>query len=242
MKNTVLCAVCLVCAALVPFVGAATLGSGQASPGGELRIMAGPVAQNVTDHSASIFWLTSREAPMTLKYGLREGSLDQTGVPEPPMAGRNGNQAHRIRLKNLQPDQTYFFQILSETGEPQATAQFQTESSEYAQTGRLKIVDGPVFEYLDSTSVQIAWTTDAASSALLRFGTDPNDLRKTAQEPWGHETHRIQLTRLEPNTQYYFVAESSQARDSGTMAKSAEGSFRTEYRGEAALTNIEPRR
>lgn len=204
--------------------------------------MAGPIAQNVTDHSATIFWLTSREAPMNLKYGLSEAHLDQLGTAEPTVAAESGNQEHRVGLKNLQPDENYFFEILDTNGGTLAHGQFQTEPSEYAQVGRLKIVDGPVFEYLDSSSVEIAWTTNAQSSTLIRYGTDPNDLRKTVQAPWGQETHRVQITGLEPNTAYYFVIESAQARDSGTMAKSAEGSFRTEWQGEAALTHIEPRR
>jgi phosphodiesterase/alkaline phosphatase D-like protein len=204
--------------------------------------MAGPIAQNVTDHTATIFWLTSREAPMALKYGLSGSHLDQVGTAEPPVAGQNGNQEHRIKLQNLQPDTTYFFHVLGQDGQVRFSGQFQTDPSEYAQVGLLKVVDGPVFEYLDATSVQIAWTTSSPSSSLVRYGIDPNNLRKTAQAPWGQETHRIEITGLEPNTTYYFVVESAQARDSGTMAKSAEGSFRTEYQGEAALTNIEPRR
>jgi phosphodiesterase/alkaline phosphatase D-like protein len=204
--------------------------------------MAGPIAQNITDRSATIFWLTSREAPMTLKYGLSEAHLDQIGTSEPTIAGASGNQEHRVGLKNLQSDENYFFEITDTNGASRARGQFQTEPSEYAQIERLKIVDGPVFEYLDSSSVELAWTTNAQSSTLVRYGTDPNDLRKTVQAPWGQETHRVQINQLEPNIVYYFVIESAQARDSGTMAKSAEGSFRTEYQGEAALTNIEQRR
>lgn len=209
---------------------------------GKLRIMAGPIAQNITDQSATIFWLTSREVPMEIRYGLRQTQLDRHGSPQPVAPAANGNQEHRVVLKNLQPDENYFFEIVDSDGAVRARGQFQTEPSEYAQVGRLRIVDGPVFEYLDSSSVEIAWTTSAQSSTLIRYGTDPNDLRKTAQAPWGEETHRIQITGLDSNTTYYFVIESAQARDSGTMAKSAEGAFHTEYQGEAALTNIEPRR
>jgi phosphodiesterase/alkaline phosphatase D-like protein len=198
--------------------------------------MAGPVAQTVTDHSATIFWLTSRPAAMSLKYGLNQANLNQSAE-----AGENPKQEHRAVLRNLQPDKTYFFQVLSDAGEVRASGQFQTEPSEYAQVGRLKIVDGPVFEYLDSSSVEMAWTTSAQSSTVVRYGIDPNNLRKTATAPWGQETHRVRISGLDPNTQYFFVVESAQARASGTMAKSAEGSFRTENQGEAALTNIEPK-
>lgn len=199
--------------------------------------MAGPLPQNLTDSSATIFWLCNTECSMTLNYGLSSGHLDQTGGEQT----QSGKREHRIVLKNLQPDQNYFFQLLDAQKAVRASGQFQTEPSEFAQVGKLKIIDGPVFEYLTDTSVQIAWTTNNPSSTLVRYGTDPNDLRKTAQAPWGEETHRVEITGLQPNTKYYFVVESAQARDSGTMAKSAEGAFQTERQGEAALTNIEPR-
>jgi len=215
--------------------------SGPPSLSGELRILAGPIAQNVSDHSATVFWLASRSARMTLSYGRTEAHVDQIASTA-ELAATGGNREHRVGLKNLEPNQTYFFQILDDHSAVRAKGQFQTEPTGYAQDGRLKIVDGPVFEYLDSTSVEIAWTTNAQSSTLVRYGANPNDLRKTVEAPWGQATHRVTITGLEPNATYYFVVESGQASDSGTMAKSNEGSFRTEYQGEAALTNIEPRR
>jgi phosphodiesterase/alkaline phosphatase D-like protein len=230
--------ICLLAALLLPGLFQQ---AGPPALGGELRIMAGPIAQRVTDHSAVVFWLTSREAEMNLKYGLNSDHLDQIGTLEAKAPGRS-NQEHRVLLKNLQSDETYFFQITNDVGQIMASGQFQTEPSEYAQGGKLRIVDGPVFEYLDSSSVEIAWTTSAQSSTLVRYGTDPNDLRKTATAPWGQETHRVQISGLEPNMQYYFVVESAEARDSGTMAKSAEGSFRTERQRETPLTNIEHKR
>ena len=210
---------------------------------GGLRLMAGPIVQDVTDHSAIIFWLTSRGAAMTLKYGLNQRQLDQIGVSDPAgQSQRARDQEHRIGLRNLRPAQNYFFEVLDQEGKRRASGQFQTEPSEYAQASRLKIIDGPVFEYLADTSAQIAWTTNSQSSTLIRYGTDPNDLRRTAQALWGEQTHRVEITALEPNTKYYFVVESSAGRDTGTMAKSAEGSFQTERPGEPALINIEPRR
>jgi phosphodiesterase/alkaline phosphatase D-like protein len=231
----------LACASPAIFLALGIAQSGPPSLSGELRVMAGPIAQNVSDHSATVFWLASRNARMTLSYGRTEAHLDQIASAD-ELAGSGGNREHRVKLKNLDPNQTYFFQILDEHGAVRAKGQFQTEPTGYAQDGRLKILDGPVFEYLDSASVEIAWTTNAQSSTLVRYGANPNDLRKTVEAPWGQETHRVTITGLEPNATYYFVVESGQASDSGTMAKSNEGSFRTEYQGETALTNIEPRR
>jgi phosphodiesterase/alkaline phosphatase D-like protein len=224
--------------AVLPICGSAHVTS-PASPV-VVRLVAGPLPQNLTDNSATIFYLCNAECTMTLKYGLSLGHLDQTGTETSQSAA--GRREHRILLKNLQPDQNYFFEVIDARDAIRASGQFQTEPSEFAQVGKLRIIDGPVFEYLTSSAVQIAWTTNNPSSTLIRYGTDPNDLRKTAQAPWGQETHRVEITALAPNTKYYFVVESAQARDSGTMAKSSEGAFQTQREGEAALTDIEPRR
>lgn len=206
------------------------------------KILAGPIAQNVTDHSATIFWITRENAPTRVNYGTDQDSMKQIATAAAVPPGENGEQEHRAQLENLSPDQNYYFVIPSDSGTTAARGQFQTEPSGYAQIGKLRITDGPVFEYIDGTSAQIAWTTNSPSSTLVRYGNDPNDLRKTAQAPWGKETHRVLIRNLKPNTRYYFVVESGDARGSGSMAKSAEGSFRTVEQGEAALRNIEPRR
>src|SRR5579859_1509028 len=122
----------------------AALGIAQSGPpslSGELRIMVGPIAQSVSDHSATVFWLTSRDARMTLSYGPAAGQLDQMASTN-AQAGTNANQEHRVRLKNLEPNKTYFFQILDDQGAVRAKGQFQTEASGYAQDSLLKITDG----------------------------------------------------------------------------------------------------
>ncbi len=85
-------------------LGLLPLQSGPPTLAGELRIMAGPIAQNITDHTAIIFWLTSRDALMRLNYGLTEANLTQTATLESVGSGQDSNREHRALLKNLQPD------------------------------------------------------------------------------------------------------------------------------------------
>lgn len=240
---TKLVGIAIVCAFAVTGMSAqGTSSQTNGSPAVENRILAGPVAQNVTDHSAIIFWVSSGEASASVRFGNRPEDYSQTAKPLPPRDEKNAGREHRAELSNLEPDRTYYFQIVNSEGSVETKGQFQTEPSGFAHNGLLAIIDGPVFEYLDSNSVQIAWTTNSQSSTMVRYGTDPNDLNKTAQAPWGQQTHRVTIGDLKPNMKYYFVVESAQAKDSGTMAKSAEGAFQTEQQGEAALTDIEPRR
>jgi len=106
-----------------------------------------------------------------------------------------------------------------------------------AQTQQLTITDGPRIEYVGPDTAEIAWTTSTGGSTVLRYGTDPNNLNQTAQEPYArgqgsaHVTHRVKVHNLQPNTTYYFVVDSGQGQGTGTEAKSSVQSFTTKGGG-----------
>lgn len=98
----------------------------------------------------------------------------------------------------------------------------------------IHIANGPRVEGVHATHAQIAWSTNVPSSAILRYGTNPNDLDQTAEAPWGGGgerngdlVHRVELRNLRPNTTYYFRVDSTEARGSGTAAQSGVQSFHT---------------
>ena len=41
------------------------------------------------------------------------------------------------------------------------------------------------------------------SDTIVRYGTDPQRLTETQQSPWGDQVHRVELSRLEPGTEYF---------------------------------------
>lgn len=215
----------------------------QSPSSGDARLLAGPIVQSPTDTSAAIFWIADRELNPTLKYGTNRSHLDQSAQPQNPNPDAPGHfREYSAKLINLQPNKTYYFTIVAADGRQYDSGSFQTEPADFAKTNPTRITDGPVIEYLSSTSAEIAWSTNVSASTLVRYGEDPNALVKTAQAPWGQETHRVVLKGLNPNTTYYFVVESGEAKNYGTMAKSAEAQLTTPADGEQALVNIVPRR
>jgi len=105
-------------------------------------------------------------------------------------------------------------------------------ASTFAFGQAVKITKGPVVEHTDATGAVIAWSTNASSATIVRYGTDPNHLDRTAEMPWGGMTHRVTVKDLQPGTTYYFQADSSQGKGTGTTAISPTGKFTTS--GESA--------
>ena len=101
------------------------------------------------------------------------------------------------------------------------------------QQENVQITNGPTVENVTSNSAILAWSTNTGSSAIVHYGTDPNNLRQMAQAPWTSGTHRVTLNNLQPGTTYYFQVESSQGQGTGTGALSAVTQFRTQGEGGA---------
>ncbi|HEX4603448.1 MAG TPA: fibronectin type III domain-containing protein [Candidatus Angelobacter sp.] len=99
------------------------MGSGNSA----VQITNGPVVEHVTDTTAEIAWSTNVNSGTALHYGSDPSHLDQTvGMPW-------GGLTHRVLIKNLKPNTTYYFK--AESGQAQgsgtlaeaAQASFQTK-------------------------------------------------------------------------------------------------------------------
>lgn len=103
-----------------------TLGmAGQAAPAASMpnpsasqspqaaRITNGPVVEHVDDKSAMIAWSTNVPSSSVVHYGTSRMALAQTA--QAPW----GQTTHRVELKNLQPNSTYFVRV--ESGQAQGT-------------------------------------------------------------------------------------------------------------------------
>jgi hypothetical protein len=97
-----------------------------------------------------------------------------------------------------------------------------------------RITNGPLIKQTTGTSAEIAWSSDAAGSSIVRYGTNPNALSQTAEEPWGGKrerngdyNHTVWVKNLTPNTTYYFLVETGQGKGTGTGAQSQVQEFRT---------------
>jgi hypothetical protein len=92
--------------------------------GTAVQITNGPVVENVTDTTAQIAWSTNVNAGTTLHYGADPSHLDLTaGMPW-------GGLTHRVTLKDLKPNTTYYFRAESSQGQGTGT-QAQTEQASF---------------------------------------------------------------------------------------------------------------
>jgi phosphodiesterase/alkaline phosphatase D-like protein len=235
------CIVLLALAALL-LVTAATA---QSSP---LTITDGPRVEYVGHDKAEIAWTTSTGGSSVIRYGTNPNSLNQTAQSaysnsDASPAGQHA--VHRVTVKNLQPNTTYYFMVDSGQGQGTGTeakssiGQFTTKPEGGGQTpgggqGALQITDGPRVEYTSRDTAEIAWTTSTGGSSIVHYGTDPNNLSQTAQNSYNsavasgqHVTHRVRITGLQPNTTYYFAVDSGQGQGSGTEVKSPVAQFKT---------------
>lgn len=97
-----------------------------------------------------------------------------------------------------------------------------------------KITNGPLVKETTKTSAEIAWSTDAPGSSVVKYGTSPNAMTHTAEKPWGGTkepngdyNHTVWVKNLKPNTTYYYKVETGQGKGTGTEADSKPEEFRT---------------
>jgi hypothetical protein len=97
---------------------------------------------------------------------------------------------------------------------------------------RERITNGPVVKRATGTIAEIAWSTDAQGSSIVKYGTSPNTLNQTAEAPWGGTrepngdyNHTVWVKNLRPNTTYYFVVETTQGAGTGTQTQSQPKEF-----------------
>jgi hypothetical protein len=211
-------------------------GSSNASNNGAMDnvvIVAGPVVQNLTANSASLWWQTDDRAATHVKYGTDANNPQQSAYE------RGGDRNHTVQLTNLQPGQTYYYQVLRQNGSVRTTGQFSTPGAnagtttgQSGQTAAVQITSGPTLETVGDKYAIVTWTTAQPSSSDARIGTDPNNLPLTASGQWG-TNHRVQLGGLQPNTHYYFVIGSSQQQ--GQQQATNTGQFTTISAGQSAV-------
>lgn len=192
-----------------------------------VQVLVGPVPQNVTEHSAQIWWESSRPSDTIVKYGTSPDALSE--IKQKPW----GDQSHRVELTGLQPATQYYVAVVNPEGGVRGRARFKTADANQAG---LRIVDGPRVEFVGNNSAVVAWTTDAPSSGLLRYGTSAQNLSDATDAPGGaRTTHRVTLHHLQPNQLYYFSVESAAAKEGSTLVSSGIAPFRTAANAEQAL-------
>lgn len=107
-------------------------------------------------------------------------------------------------------------------------------------TGNIQITRQPMLQTVGDTIAVVTWRTNAASSSIVHYGTDPANLTQTAEAPWGETLHSVTIQNLQPGTRYFFSVSSGQARGTGTATNSETLAFTTQPQGERPLQRVRP--
>ncbi|HLJ86100.1 MAG TPA: fibronectin type III domain-containing protein [Candidatus Angelobacter sp.] len=85
------------------------------------KIVSGPVVEGIGDTWAVIAWTTDTGGSSIVRYGIDQSKLNQTS--ESPYADNEKSTAqnHRVHLKDLKPNTTYFYLVDSSQGEGTGT-------------------------------------------------------------------------------------------------------------------------
>lgn len=88
-----------------------------------VKIIHGPVVELIGDSMAQVAWSTNVNAGTLVRYGTDPKELNQTaGMPW-------GGLTHRVVLKRLHPDTTYYFKVESAQGQDTGTRDESQQSS-----------------------------------------------------------------------------------------------------------------
>ena len=184
-----------------------------------------------------------RRLSSVLHYGTDQNNLNQTAQQDYQKSQSSQGANHRVRIDNLQPGATYYFKVDSGQGEQTGTTassnvgQFttkqagQTSQNGQGGAGNLQITQAPSVARVGDTWAVVTWTTNAGGSSVVHYGTDANNLSQVAQAQYAqgaNETrHRVRITGLQPNTNYYFTVDSGEGQGTGTSAASTVSQFTT---------------
>src|ERR1700720_707294 len=143
--------------------------------GQDIRITNGPVIEEATSNAAVVAWSTDVPSSSRVWYGTERNNLTHSAE-----AADNGSKTHRVRIYNLRPNTTYYFQVESSQrrgnrGEAESAGvrSFRTTASGAQPVrnqnvqlvendrqagdvagGKVRITNGPVIEEVDRNHAQ----------------------------------------------------------------------------------------
>ena len=184
---------------------------------------AGPVitsvtASAITNTTATINWTTDQLSNSQVSYGFTNayGSLSTLNTTL--------TTSHTVTLTGLTPGATYNYQGLSTNATAITSA---SPNFTFTTTGSTPapVVSAVVSWGVTGSSAVISWSTDQQSNTFVTYGTTPALGQTSPVQNALSASHGVTLTGLQPNTTYYFVANSTNI--SGANGSSTQYSFTT---------------
>ena len=120
------------------------------------------------------------------------------------------------------------------------------------KAARVEITKGPELESATNHLTIIRWTTNIPGGSdvhygIVRYGTDPKDLRETAKSPirlnhyHQYTTFRVRIDDLPPRTTYYYMVTSMGADGESDGVQSLVSQFTTPAPGEQIVAYPQPK-
>ncbi|WP_444995301.1 fibronectin type III domain-containing protein [Aliikangiella sp. IMCC44359] len=172
-----------------------------------------PAVIDVSDTTAIVRWQTDEPATSGVSYS--------DGIAWRVYNNEHLSTDHTVLLTGLTPNTLYNLRVSSTdaTGNGPALSQaVKFATLAVPDTHSPLLIGRPLAQDITDSSVHISWKTDESATALLRLGTQSNNLDRIETVSSFSDNHQFALTHLAPSTTYYFSAESSDLSGNHTVS------------------------
>ncbi|MBT8038475.1 MAG: metallophosphoesterase [Verrucomicrobiae bacterium] len=189
------------------------------------------VAEDITDTTASIYWVTGTAGNSTVRFGTAPGVYTST------VNDSGSKTSHQVGLTGLTADTTYYFEVKTSDGgsfNPTGTGSFTTAPDPSGTLTR-----GPYLQSASHDRITFRWETSEPGDATVNYGTTQGSLTSSVTVPGSFTDHTVTLTGLVADTRYYYQVETVTAGGNVSTPETADYFFETSPTpGEAHPTRI----
>ena len=156
-----------------------------------------PLTLRVQRDDGVIVYLNGAEV---FRDNMPAGSVDADTLASAAATGEDEFELHRISIEAellVSGSNTLAVEVhLAARSSPDLSFDLQLTDS--------PVVRGPYLQKATESGITVRWRTANARDAVLRYGTDPGNLRQIASNSTRSTEHVIALDGLEPDTRYYY--------------------------------------
>ncbi|MBI4553395.1 MAG: fibronectin type III domain-containing protein [Candidatus Latescibacteria bacterium] len=162
-------------------------------------ILAGPTIVAQTASTMTVSWETDEISDSVVQFGAGS-TLDQE------VSVSDLVTFHQMTLTGLNAATTYQYQVNSTDpigNGPTPSGSLYTTTTSVTDADPPVIISGSLTASPSNNLAVIVWQTDELSDSVVEYGTVPDSLTETVDDPEPVTAHSITITPLEPNQQYY---------------------------------------
>ncbi|MCJ8268388.1 MAG: hypothetical protein MJK04_03200, partial [Psychrosphaera sp.] len=193
------------------------------------RFTAQPIVRNITNNSATIYWVSDEPAISAISYNLKNGGNHV------PLRSEDFNRVHVQMLTGLAPNKEYEFTVsltdIFDNG-PRLSRKMAFYTRDQADTDAPILISDVAAIQLGDSSATLVWSTDEAASGIIRFGETEDALNNVVVSPAPGIGQHLVLDGLNADTTYFYQLIASDT--TGNELTTAVASFTTKSVGSAA--------